>query len=164
MAHVKYTRERVIKFLSGTVKLLHSRHIPPIYCGIFQKTKPRVKIYSRSSPRDPRTEYRITFHLSSLAEQETRCEQNSTRIYVTFNSPVLPAGLFGNTFFMNIPDMFCDLLELPLCRSTWNKRFNYTFRRVAEKRGGTISRWAFQGITFSFYRERDTSIKRLTDT
>lgn len=38
--------------------------------------------------------------------------------YVTFSSPVLPAGLFGNTFFMNIPDMFCDLLELPLCRST----------------------------------------------
>lgn len=86
----------------------------------------RVKVGSSGYPRNfkfnvlvelIRTEYRT---ISSFPRSPT-----STRVrieihvaYVTFSSPVLPAGLFGNTFFMNIPDMFCDLLELPLCRST----------------------------------------------
>lgn len=48
-------------------------------------------------------------------------DRRKTDSRVTLRPPVLPAGLFGRTFFMNIPEMFWDLLPPPLCRSTWNK-------------------------------------------
>lgn len=32
---------------------------------------------------------------------------------ITFRSPVLPAGLFGRTFFMKIPEIFSDAFGPP---------------------------------------------------
>lgn len=85
----------------------------------------RVKVGSSGYPRNFKFNVldsngiQNDFLLSSLVDEHARVARIEIHVaYVTFSSPVLPAGLFGNTFFMNIPDMFCDLLELPLCRST----------------------------------------------
>lgn len=85
----------------------------------------RVKVGSSGYPRNFKFNVldsngiQNDFLLSSLVDEHARVVRIEIHVaYVTFSSPVLPAGLFGNTFFMNIPDMFCDLLELPLCRST----------------------------------------------
>lgn len=90
----------------------------------------RVKVGSSGYPRNFKFNVldsngiQNDFLLSSLVDEHARVVRIEIHVaYVTFSSPVLPAGLFGNTFFMNIPDMFCDLLELPLCRSTQNEEF-----------------------------------------
>lgn len=57
-----------------------------------------------------------------------KCAAKKNR--VTLRPPVLPAGLFGSTFLINIPEIFWDLLEPPLCRSTWKREIDHRLLNV----------------------------------